>query len=77
MTLQELRDQRALVYAAYTAALQSQEFQIGQSGTARRTRRVDFEQLRLELQRLDSEISRLETVASCTVCRVRYLRPNA
>lgn len=76
MTLQELKDQRALVYASYTEALKSQEYQIGQGGTGRRNRRVDFEPLRLELARLDSEISRLETAANLRVRRVRYLRPN-
>ena len=76
MTLQELKDQRALVYAAYTEALKSQEYQVGQGGTARRNRRADFEQLRLELQRLDSEIARMETAANPAVRRVRYLRPN-
>ena len=66
MTLQELQDQRALVYAAYTKALQSQEYQVGQGSTARRTRRADFEQLRLELERLDAKIATATAAANGT-----------
>ena len=73
MTLQELQDQRALVYAAYTKALQSQEYQVGQGTTARRTRRADFEQLRLELLDLDQKIDAL-TAAAAGTRRVMYLR---
>ena len=73
MTLTELQDQRALVYAAYTKVLQSQEYTVGQGSTARRSRRAEFEQLRLELERLDTQIA-VAQAAATGARRILYIR---
>ncbi|MBE2262245.1 MAG: hypothetical protein IAE92_05860 [Burkholderiaceae bacterium] len=76
-TLQELRSQRELVYAAYQKALTSQEYTVGQGVTARRNRRADFEALRTELAELDGRIARAEFAANPRARRILYLRPRA
>jgi hypothetical protein len=58
-TLQQLQTQRAEVYAAYQAALKSQEFTVGAGNGARRSRRADFDTIAAELARLDAAIARL------------------
>lgn len=78
-TLAELQARRAAVLAAYNRALQSQEYQVGSGGSARRKRMADFEQIRLELHAIDQQIARHpQAIAAQPLAarrRVVYLRP--
>ena len=51
--------------------LQSQEYVVGQGGTARRNRRADLEQVRAGIKECRDEITRLQPAPR----RVSYLRP--
>lgn len=51
--------------------LQSQEYTVGQGGTARRNRRADLEQVRAGIKECRDEIARLQPAPR----RVTYLRP--
>jgi hypothetical protein len=51
--------------------LQSQEYVVGQGGTARRNRRADLEQVRAGIAECRAEIARLQPSGR----RVTYLRP--
>lgn len=52
--------------------LQSQEYTIGQGGTARRNRRADLEQVRAGIAECRADIARL---SAASTRRVMYLRP--
>ena len=56
---------------AESRILQSQEYVVGQGGTARRNRRADLEQVRAGIAECRAEIARLQPTAR----RVTYLRP--
>lgn len=51
--------------------LQSQEYVVGQGGTARRNRRADLEQVRAGIAECRADIARLQPAGR----RVTYLRP--
>lgn len=51
--------------------LRSQEYTVGQGGTARRNRRADLEQVRAGIKECRDEIARLQPAPR----RVTYLRP--
>ena len=51
--------------------LQSQEYVVGQGGTARRNRRADLEQVRAGIAECRADIARLQPSGR----RVTYLRP--
>ena len=77
MTLAQLQARLASYLAAETKILDSQEYQIGQSGNARRNRRADLSEVRDEITRLNTQIAaHPDNVAARAVRRVRYLRPN-
>ena len=72
MTPLQLAQQRLDAYlAAETRILQSQEYTVGQGGTARRNRRADLEQVRAGIKECRDEIARLQPAPR----RVSYLRP--
>ena len=54
--------------------LQSQEYQVGQGNTARRTRRADLQQVQAGIAATRAEIAQLQSVAG-RQRRVTYLRP--
>lgn len=56
---------------AESRILQSQEYVVGQGGTARRNRRADLEQVRAGIAECRAEIARLQPNAR----RMTYLRP--
>ena len=56
---------------AESRILQSQEYVVGQGGTARRNRRADLEQVLAGIAECRAEIARLQPNAR----RVTYLRP--
>lgn len=64
--------------AAYLAAeariLESQEYTVGQGGTARRNRRADLEQVQAGIKTVRAEIDHLQSVAT-RARRITYLRP--
>lgn len=71
----ELAQQRLQSYLdAEARILQSQEYTVGQGGTARRNRRADLEQVRAGITQTQAEIARLQ--AAQFVRRVNYLRPR-
>lgn len=77
MTLAELQTRLAEYRAAESKILQSQEYSVGNSGTARRTRRADLAEVRAEIARLDQQIAvHPDNPANRRVRRVRYLRPR-
>ena len=77
MTLAQLQARLTSYLDAEQRILQSQEYQVGQGGTSRRTRRADLEQVRAEITQLNTQIAaHPDNVAARAVRRVRYLRPN-
>lgn len=73
MTLAELIARRATYLAAEAKILESQEYQVGQGSTARRSRRADLDVVRGEITQLTAQIDRLQGAAS-RIRRVRYIR---
>lgn len=69
--LQDAQERLANYLAAEARILQSQEYTVGQGGTARRNRRADLEQVRAGIKECRDEIARLQPVPR----RVTYLRP--
>ncbi len=64
-TLAALKTRRAEVYEAYSKALTGQEYQIGSGGSSRRLVRVQFGELKKELDELDLKIAaHPETIAA-------------
>ena len=77
MTLAQLQARLDAYLASELSILQSQEYQVGQGGTARRNRRADLSEVRDEITRLNIQIAaHPESTAARAVRRVRYLRPN-
>jgi hypothetical protein len=56
-TLQELQDRRAAYVAAELKILQSQEYQVGQGGNARRNRRAELADVQAAIKDLDAQIA--------------------
>jgi hypothetical protein len=77
MTLAQLQARLASYLDAETRILQSQEYTVGQGGTARRNRRAELSEVRDEITKLNVQIAaHSENPANRNVRRVRYLRPN-
>lgn len=77
MTLVQLQARLDAYLTSELAILQSQEYQVGQGGGARRNRRVEFEQLQVAIARVEAQIAaHPDNTAARAVRRVRYLRPN-
>ena len=77
MTLVQLQARLASYLEAESRILQSQEYSVGQGGTARRNRRADLAEVRDEISKLNTQIAaHPDNMAARAVRRVRYLRPN-
>lgn len=78
MTIARLETARARL-AAYLAAeasiLQSQEYMVGNGGTARRNRRAELESVQVGIRECEADIARLESLAA-RGRRVIQLRPR-
>jgi hypothetical protein len=71
----EQAEQRLQAYLiAERRILDSQEYMIGNGGTARRNRRADLEQVQNGIREVRAEIAQLQTTAQ-RGRRVSYLRP--
>lgn len=76
LTPLQLAQQRLDNYlAAEARILQSQEYTVGQGGTARRNRRADLEQVQAGIKASQAEIATLQAAQS-GARRVNYLRPR-
>lgn len=60
MTLQELKDRRTAYLAAERRILESQEYRVGEGGTARTNRRAELAEVRQAITDLDAQIAALE-----------------
>ncbi len=77
MTLVQLQTRLASYMAAEERILLSQEYNVGQGGTARRNRRADLSEVRAEITLLNQQIAaHPDNTAARAVRRVRYLRPS-
>lgn len=75
LTPLQLAQQRLQNYlTAEARILESQEYTVGQGGTARRNRRADLEQVQAGIKTAQAEIATLQ-VAESGGRRIRYLRP--
>lgn len=74
LTLQQWRDRLDAYMAAETRILQSQEYTVGQGGTARRNRRAELEQVQSGIKDCQQQISLLEGAAAGRARTIR-LRP--
>lgn len=72
--LQDAQERLSNYLAAEARILQSQEYTVGQGGTARRNRRADLEQVQAGIKAVRAEIEQLQATAS-RARRVTYLRP--
>ena len=59
-TLAALQTRRAAYAAAELKILQSQEYQVGQGGNARRSQRAELEQVQNLIRELDMQIEALQ-----------------
>ena len=76
LTPLQLAQQRLDNYlAAEARILQSQEYTVGQGGTARRNRRADLEQVQAGIKATQAEIATLQAAQSGARC-ITYLRPR-
>lgn len=69
-TLDELQARRALYAEAEAKILKSQEYVVGQGGNARRNRRAELADVVAQLEKIDDEISRLQTATTRRSYRV-------
>lgn len=77
MTYAELVGRLANYLAAEQKILQSQEYVIGQGGTARRNRRADLADVRDEIAKINALIAAApDNPANRGARRIRYLRPK-
>lgn len=74
LTLQQWRDRLDAYLLAETRILQSQEYSVGQGGTARRNRRADLAPVQAGIQECRQQISLLEGAAAGRARTIR-LRP--
>ena len=58
--LADLQTRRAAYAAAEMKILQSQEYQVGQGGNARRNRRADLVDIQTAIKDLDAQIDQLQ-----------------
>lgn len=72
--LQQAQDRLAAYLASEKRILESQEYSVGQGGTARRNRRADLEQVQNGIRECRAEIDRLQ--ANPRGRRITYLRPR-
>ena len=73
MNLQQLRDRLTQYLAAETKILQSQEYTVGDGGTARRNKRADLAAVQAEIGRMQQQIAQAEAAQSGRR-RVLYVR---
>lgn len=75
LTPLELAQQRLANYlAAEACILESQEYTVGQGGTARRNRRAELEQVQAGIKTAQAEIASLQAAQAGR--RITYLRPR-
>ena len=75
LTPLELAQQRLVNYlAAEARILESQEYTVGQGGTARRNRRAELEQVQAGIKTAQAEIASLQAAQAGR--RITYLRPR-
>ena len=75
LTPLELAQQRLANYlAAEARTLESQEYTVGQGGTARRNRRAELEQVQAGIKTAQAEIASLQAAQAGR--RITYLRPR-
>lgn len=72
--LQAQRDRLAAYLAAEARILQSQEYSVGQGGTARRNRRAELQQVQAGIRECRLQIDQLQAVADRRPRTIR-LRP--
>ena len=76
MTYTELVQRLANYLAAEAKILQSQEYTVGQGGTARRNRRAELEQVQAGIADTQARIDKHpDNPANRGARRIRYLRP--
>ena len=76
MTYADLVQRLANYLAAEQKILQSQEYTVGQGGTARRNRRAELEQVQAGIADTQAQIGRHpDNPANAGSRRIRYLRP--
>jgi hypothetical protein len=76
MIFAQLQTRLTAYLDAEVKILQSQEYTVGQGGSARKNRRADLEQVRAEIAQLNNQIaSHPDNPANRNVRRVRQLRP--
>ena len=73
--LEQARQRLANYLQAETRILQSQEYAVGQGGTARRNRRAELESVQAGIASIRAEITQLEARQSPRARRITYLRP--
>ena len=75
LTPLELAQQRLANYlGAEAPILESQEYTVGQGGTARRNRRAELEQVQAGIKTAQAEIASLQAAQAGR--RITYLRPR-
>lgn len=75
LTIEQWRERLAGYIASEKRILESQEYAVGQGGTARRTRRADLDAIQAGIRECNTEIAKLETAVNSQVRRVFRLRP--
>ncbi len=75
LTIEQWRERLAGYIASEKRILESQEYAVGQGGTARRNRRADLDAVQAGIRECNAEIAKLETAANPQVRRVFRLRP--
>lgn len=73
--LEQAQQRLANYLVAEAKILESQEYAVGQGGTARRNRRADLEQVRAGIKTAQAEIAALQAAQS-GARRITYLRPR-
>lgn len=73
--LDQLRTRLQQYLDAEAKILQSQEYVIGNGGTARRNRRAELETVQAGIKSIREEITRLEAQQNPRARRITYLRP--
>lgn len=76
MTYVELQTRLTSYLEAEQKILQSQEYAVGQGGTARKNRRADLSEVRAEISNLSNQIAvHPQNPANAGMRRIRRLRP--
>lgn len=73
-TLEELQTRKDAYLAAELRILESQEYAVGGTGSSRRNRRADLEQVRLAINEIDAQIAAMGGGATAPVRRVYHVR---